>query len=68
MSSTRDYDAELHMFREPPRSVDLARLRFVRWLAEHGRLEHYPAGAPSGPFSGAWWEPPPRDDDAAPAA
>lgn len=30
---------------------DLAHLHFLRWLAEQGRLEHAPAGPPSGPFA-----------------
>lgn len=31
--------------------IDLAHLRFLRWLAEQGRLEHAPVGPPSGPFA-----------------
>lgn len=33
-----------------PKSVNVAYLRFLRWLAERGRLEHLPAG----PSTGAW--------------
>ena len=45
------YDGDLQMFREPPGAVDLARLRFLRWLVECERLEHRPAGPPSGEFA-----------------
>ena len=40
------YDGTLQMFVEQPRSIDLSRLRFLRWLAEHDRLEHPVAGPP----------------------
>jgi hypothetical protein len=39
------YDPDLQMFADEPREVDLTHLRFLRWLAEHSRLEHDPAGA-----------------------
>jgi hypothetical protein len=42
------YDPNLEMFVEPPHEPDLARLRFLRWLIERGRLDHGPAGAPAG--------------------
>jgi hypothetical protein len=42
------YDPDLRMFVDPPRKVDLPRLRFLRWLGERGLLEHGVAGAPSG--------------------
>ncbi len=42
------YDTDLQMYVEPPREPDLAHLRFLRWLCEHGRLEHRSAGAPAG--------------------
>jgi hypothetical protein len=45
------YDATLQMFVQQPRAVDLARLRFLRWLAERGRLEHRPAGPSGGAFA-----------------
>ena len=45
------YDSELQMFADPPRDVDLAHLRFLRWLSERGRLEHAPAGPPSGRYA-----------------
>jgi hypothetical protein len=38
------YDGTLQMFVEQPRSIDLSKLRFLRWLAEHDRLEHPVAG------------------------
>lgn len=42
------YDGNLQMFVEPPCEPDMARLTFLRWLIERRRLEHEPAGAPSG--------------------
>jgi hypothetical protein len=44
----KNYDGDLQMFAETPPAVDLPRLRFLRWLVEQGRLEHLPAGPPSG--------------------
>jgi hypothetical protein len=46
---TGRYDPELQMFRDTPRELNLNRLRFLRWLAEHGRLEHEAAGESIGP-------------------
>ena len=51
MDDVQSYDADLEMFRETPQPVDVARLRFLRWLADQGRLEHPPAGPPSGAFA-----------------
>jgi hypothetical protein len=51
MENTKHYDGELQMFRETAGSVNLAHLRFLRWLIENGRLEHRPAGPPSGPLA-----------------
>jgi hypothetical protein len=45
------FDRDLQMYRELPGPVSLARLRFLRWLVEHERLEHQPAGPPSGEFA-----------------
>ena len=45
------YDPDLQMFTELPREPDPTRLRFWRWLGEQGRLEHPPAGAPSGVYA-----------------
>ena len=47
----RKYDGDLHMFVDPPREPDMARLTFLRWLVERKRLEHGPAGAPCGDFA-----------------
>lgn len=44
------YDSSLQMFIQAPREVDMRRLAFMRWLAEHGKLEHDIAGPASGPF------------------
>lgn len=44
MTGKGAYDGTLQMFVEPPRSIDIGRLRFLRWLAEHDRLEHPVAG------------------------
>jgi len=53
MSLKGNYDAELQMFVDRGREPDAARLRFFRWLAEHGRLEHGPAGPPAGAYTSA---------------
>jgi hypothetical protein len=45
------YDGSLHMFVNAPKSVDMRRLVFLRWLAEHGKLEHATVGPSSGPFA-----------------
>jgi hypothetical protein len=46
MKAVGQYDGNLQMFVEEPRDIDLRRLTFLRWLAEHDRLEH-PVGGPS---------------------
>jgi hypothetical protein len=51
MRGTIGYDGTLQMFCEPPHAVDLAKLRFIRWLAENGRLEHPPYGEPAGEYA-----------------
>ena len=48
---TSQYDAELQMFTDKPREANLDQLRFMRWLAEHGRLEHRMEGDSVGPFA-----------------
>ena len=48
MNALGTYDTELQMFVEPKRELDLEKIRFLRWLAEQGRLEHGAAGAPMG--------------------
>ena len=45
------YDGSLQMYVHTPKSVDMRRLVFLRWLAEHGKLEHGTAGPSSGPFA-----------------
>ncbi len=47
------FDRQLQMFVEPPHEADLAHLRFLRWLGEHGRLEHQPAGPAVGEYTAA---------------
>ena len=47
----RDYDGDIQMFVEGPREIDLAHLRFLRWLAERGNLEHKPAGRSYGVYA-----------------
>jgi hypothetical protein len=53
MKDVQSYDGDLRMFREDPKPVGLARLRFLRWLVERGRLEHLAAGPPSGELAAA---------------
>ena len=48
MKSPLRYDGDLQMFREEPREISVAHLRFLRWLVEQGRLEYPPAGPPCG--------------------
>ena len=50
MRETEIFDGDLEMFRQTPKPVNVAALRFLRWLAEQGRLEHPTAGASSGPL------------------
>ncbi len=50
MNADRQYDSNLQMFVEAPREPDFARLAFLRWLGERGRLEHEIAGPSSGPL------------------
>jgi hypothetical protein len=52
------YDPELQMFVDQPREPDLARLRFMRWLGEHGRLEHETAGRADGEYAFSDWPEP----------
>jgi hypothetical protein len=54
------YDGTLQMFIQSPREVDIRRLRFLRWLAEHGQLEHKVAGRSAGPYCVATPEDPRR--------
>jgi hypothetical protein len=45
------YDADLQMFVDYPHEPDRAHLRFLRWLAEHGQMEHQVEGAPVGDYA-----------------
>jgi len=45
------YDGSLQMFVHAPKNIDMRRLVFLRWLAEHGKLEHGTAGPSSGPLA-----------------
>ena len=51
MKAVGQYDGTLQMFVEEARDVDHARLGFVRWLVEHGKLEHRKAGPSTGEFA-----------------
>src|SRR3954454_20005633 len=51
MATGSDYDSEVQMFVQRPREIDLAHLRFLRWLAARGSLEHEPAGQPRGVYA-----------------
>jgi hypothetical protein len=62
MTGKGAYDGTLQMFVEQPRSIDIGRLRFLRWLAEQDRLEHPVAGpVPTtiGRSGGDWDDGPP---------
>ncbi len=48
MQAVGRYDGALQMFVEEPREADPARLGFLRWLVETGRLEHRTAGPATG--------------------
>ena len=50
MAAMGQYDSTLQMFVQTPHPIDMSRLTFLRWLAEHGRLEHRIAGPSSGPL------------------
>ncbi len=49
MSNPSNYDNDLHMLKQQT-VLNLPKLRFLRWLAERGRLEHYAEGASTGAF------------------
>ena len=51
MPAPNRYDTSLQMFVEDGRAPDMQHLRFLRWLAERGWLEHGVVGAPSGELS-----------------
>ena len=48
MKALDSYDTDLQMFVDGEHALDLTRLRFLRWLAEQGKLEHAVAGEPTG--------------------
>jgi hypothetical protein len=50
-NASNQYDSELQMFTRTPQEPDQARLRFMRWLVEQGRLEHAPAGHSTGEYA-----------------
>lgn len=52
MAAMGPYDSTLQMFVQTPQPIDMSRLTFMRWLAEHGKLEHHIAGPSSGPLVG----------------
>lgn len=46
------YDALLHQFvNETPLEPDMKQLRFLRWLAEGGHLEHEAISKPTGQYA-----------------
>ena len=64
MRTVSRYDGALQMFVEEPREPSYEHLRFLRWLVEHGHLEHPVAGPPPSADRSGWlaW-----DQDAVPA-
>ncbi len=52
MGSIGRYDQELQMFCEPMHEPGLMKLRFLRWLAEQGKLEHEISSQPTGEYAG----------------
>jgi hypothetical protein len=51
MEAANPYDSALQMFVQTPREADVRRLEFLRWLAEHSKLEHGVAGPSSGRYA-----------------
>jgi len=51
MATGSNYDGEVQMFVQRPREIDLAHLRFLRWLAVRGSLEHEPLGRSDGIYA-----------------
>ena len=51
MNLKGNYDSDLQMFVDRAREPDRTRLRFLRWLAERGWLEHQPVGPPTGLYA-----------------
>lgn len=65
MEKLQQYDATLQMFVKEPLDAHASHLRFLRWLGEHGGLEHEVAGPPSGSYAAPTHE---DSDDLPPAA
>lgn len=51
MKAAGQYDQELQMFCVAVREPDRAKLGFLRWLAERGKLEHAIFGEPRGEYA-----------------
>ena len=51
MNLKGNYDSDLQMFVDRAREPDRTLLRFLRWLAERGWLEHEPVGPPIRPYA-----------------
>ncbi len=51
MKNVQRYEGDLDDFRDLPVGVNVAHLRFLRWLIEQGRLEHPAAGPSTGMFA-----------------
>jgi hypothetical protein len=51
MKTVNRYDGQLQMFCEAIQEPNLAKLRFLRWLAERGELEHEVYGPPGGEYA-----------------
>jgi len=52
-ATERQYDGELQMFRDAAREPNRDALIFLRWMAEHGRLEHEVSGPATGEYADA---------------
>jgi hypothetical protein len=52
-TSGSQYDGDLQMFRDATREPNRAQLTFLRWMAEHGRLEHEVSGPATGEYADA---------------
>ena len=50
MSESTEHDGAQASVIERSREADAGKLRFLRWLAEQGRLEHEVFGPPSGEY------------------
>jgi hypothetical protein len=53
METRKCFDSELQMFCAEVREPSLVTLRFWRWLAEMGQLEHEVYGPAAGPYADA---------------